>query len=242
MTALCRANTTFVPVKNATRNVVLVLGALSIASCAFVGVSTYNARRDATARLDELREMEISRNSTARFESLKRKYGSKLHPMEGCTQQFCQYEINLSNRTISALRVVPYTEMNVWFTVYEGSLQWAMIEYRTALKGSNSPVVHIHVGMCSHGCGVRFDVNPHGTTQQMWNGLVGFDTRATPQQRDAALALNLNCFARIGGCKDIIDLLPTIWKHTNPGMISSRLVGLSQQLEESHGFPSPDDF
>jgi hypothetical protein len=31
---------------------------------------------------------------------------------------------------------------------------------------------------CVHGCGVRFDVNPHGTTQQMWNALVSFDTRA----------------------------------------------------------------
>jgi hypothetical protein len=85
-----------------------------------------------------------------------------------------------SNKPVSSLRMVPYTDMNVWFTVYKGSLQWAMLEYRTALKGPNSPVVHVHQGMCSHGCGVRFDVNPHGTTQQMWNALVSFDTRASP--------------------------------------------------------------
>jgi hypothetical protein len=141
--------------------------------------------------------------------------------------------MSLSNGSISTFRVVPYAEMNVWFTVYKGSLQVAMLEYRTALTGPNSPVVHIQQGLCAHGCGVRFDVNPHGTTQQMWNGLVEFDARATPQQRDAALALNLECLARLGGCEDIIDLLPTVWTHNGRGTISSRLVGLSEQLEYS---------
>ena len=132
--------------------------------------------------------------------------------------------------------------MNIWFTVYEGSLQVAMLEYRTALKERDSPVVHVQEGMCSHGCGVRFDVNPHGTTGQMWNGIVEFDARANSEQRDAALTLNLGCFARLGGCKTIVDLLPSMLAHTGSERISSRWVGLSQKLEESRGFPSPDDF
>ena len=85
-------------------------------------------------------------------------------------------------------------------------------------------------------------VNPDGTTREMWNGIVEFDARANSEQRDAALALNLGCFARLGGCKDIIDLLPTIWAHTGSEQISSRWVGLAQELEESHGFVSPGDF
>jgi hypothetical protein len=229
-------------VKNLTRNGMLALPVLLVALYAFVGISILHTRRDAAARLDEFRQLGASGDATVTFKSLQRKYGSKLRPIEGCTQQFCQYEINLSNRTVSALRIVPYTELNILFTVYKGSVQIAMLEYRTALRGPQSPVVHVQKGLCAHGCGVRFDVNPHGTTQQMWNGLVTFDTRATPRQRDAALALNLDCFARIGGCKDIIELLPTVWTRTSPGTVTSRLVGLSQQLEESHGFPSPDDF
>ncbi len=128
--------------------------------------------------------------------------------------------------------------MNVWFTVYRGSLQFTMLEYRTALNAPNSPVIHVQQGLCAHGCGVGFDVNPHGTSQQLWNGLVEFDPSATRQQRDAALAVNLECLTRVHGCRDITDLLPTVWTHTSPGTISSRLIGLSQILEESHGFPS----
>lgn len=214
---------------------------LLVASGAFVGISEFKTRRDAAATLDDLKLLGTSKDPTVGFELLKRRYGRKLRPL-GCSQQFCQYKISFSNRSISALQIVPYTELNVWFTVYEQSLQIAMLEYRTALSGPESPVVHVQAGMCGRGCGVRFDVNPHGSTQQIWNGLVEFDTRTTPEQRDAALALNLDCLSRIGGCKDIVELLPRVWTYAGPGTITSRLVGLSQRLEESHGFPSLDDY
>jgi len=76
----------------------------------------------------------------------------------------------------------------------------------------------------------------------MWNGIVEFDTRATPEERDAALGLNLKCFSMISGCRNIIELMPTVWTQNTQGMISSRLMGLSQQLEESHGQPTSEDF
>jgi hypothetical protein len=228
--------------KSAIRKVTTGLAVLLIGACAFACVSAYKTYRTAKERLAEFKELGVSKNPAAEFEALRHKYRTKLHPLEGCSQRLCQYEIDLSNQSVAALRIVPYTEMNIWFTIYDGSLQVTMLEYRTALKGPNSPIVHVQQGMCSHGCGVRFDVNPHGTTRQMWNGIVEFDTRASDEQRNAALALNLSCFARPGGCKDIIDLLPTMWAHIGSEEISSRLVGLSQKLEESHGFPSPDDF
>jgi hypothetical protein len=220
----------------------LAVTGLSVTLCIFLGSSAIKLPRSVTARLSELRELGISKDPTATFELLRRKYGSELHPVEGCTAQLCQYEISLSNATVAALRIVPYTEMNTQFTTYKGSLVYAMVEYRVALRDPHSPVVHIQQGTCAHGCGVRFDVNPHGTLQEMWNGLVMFDTRASSQQRDAALALNVGCVNRLGGCKDIVDLLPTMWMQSRPGGVSSRFVGLSQQLEESHGSLSPDDF
>jgi len=218
------------------------LAVVLIGGCGFLCVSAYGTYRTAKERLEEFRNLGLSNDPTAQFEALRRKYGTDLRPLERCTPRLCQYEVDLSNKAVAAFHIVPYTEMNIWFTVFEGSLQVAMLEYRTALKRPSSPVVHVQQGMCSHGCGGRFDVNPHGTTRQMWNGIVEFDTRASPEQRHAALAINLSCFVRLGGCKDIIDLLPTMWAHTGSEEISARLVGLSQELEQSHGFPPPDDF
>lgn len=194
---------------------------------ALTALSAFLTYREARVRLNELRELGLSKDPTAGFESLKRTYGTRLRPTEGCAQRFCQYELSFSNQAISRLRLVPYTEMTTWYTVYNGSLEFAMLEYRVALAGPNSPVVHVQEGMCAKGCGVRFDVNPHGKSQQLWNGIVEFDTRATPRERNAALGLNLVCLARIGGCRNITELLPTVWTQNPDGSISSRLMGLS---------------
>ena len=132
--------------------------------------------------------------------------------------------------------------MKVWFTVDKGRLVETQLEYRSALKGSNSPVVHVQQGLCAHGCGVRFDLTPHGTTKQIWNGLVELSVGATQAEKDSAFALNLNCFHRISGCKDISEMLPAVWQRTGQEAITSQLAGLSQRLEESHGLASPDDF
>lgn len=204
------------------RNLLLTLAVLFVAFCVFVAVSVFTTRRNANEKLNDIERLVVSSSPQANWKQLQRKYGAKLQSAVGCTELMCQYEITISNRELAFLRLVPYTEMNVWFTVYKGSLVWTMVEYRTALRGPNSPVVHVQEGVCAHGCGVRFDVNPHGTTQQTSNGIVEFDTRATPAQRRAALALNLGCFARIGGCKDIVDLLPTVWARTGQRQVTSR--------------------
>ena len=155
---------------------------------------------------------------------------------------FCTYEADVSNRAISWLPLLPYTEMNVWFTVDRGQLVMTMLDYRSALKEPKiSPVVHVQQDICSRGCGVRFDVNPHGRDKQMWNGLVEFNPRATEAEKEAALALDLTCFYRVGGCKSISELLPTIWERTGTKTVTARMVGLSQRLEETPGFMSPDD-
>lgn len=94
--------------KKTAKAIMLGLATLLITFCAFVGISAYKTRRDATARLNEFRELGASKNPTAIFASLRHKYGSKLHPIEGCTEQLCQYEMSLSNRSISTLRIAPY--------------------------------------------------------------------------------------------------------------------------------------
>jgi hypothetical protein len=95
--------------KNTVRKLTTGLAVVLIAGFAFVCVSAYRTYRTADARLGELKELAVSKNPTAQFEVLRRKYGVRLHPLEGCTQRLCQYEIDLSNQSVAALRIVPYT-------------------------------------------------------------------------------------------------------------------------------------
>lgn len=221
----------------------LVTASAIMAGAIFVLVSEMKTSRDAKMLMDELRELSVSSSPNNTFDSFQWRYGrGRFKYSEGCTFHYCTYEVDISNSTIAKLHFTPYTEMKAWFTFDKGQLVLTLIEYRSALKGPHSPVVHVQQGICAHGCGVRFDVNPHGTEKQMWNGLVEFNPNATQEQREAALGLNVDCFHRIGGCKDIAELLPTIWLRTGSDSVTSRFVGLSQRLEESHGSPSSDDF
>ena len=204
----------------------------------FVVIAGFRVRAEARTALSDIRNLQDSDNPTAAFELLKRTYGKRLQPNERCSPEHCQYLVTVSNHSVSALHLIPYAELRVWYTVYRSSLILAMAEYRVAPQSGNSPVVHVQVGMCADGCGVRFDVNPHGLSRQMWNGLVDFDTRATQQERDAAYALNLDCLTSMRPCTDISDLLPTMWSRRGPAGVQSRLMGLSQDLEESHRITS----
>lgn len=207
----------------------------------FVGISVYRIRRQATILLYDFRELGTSTNPTASFGRLTQKYKGQIHRLGTCTPKLCQYEMTFSNKVLSPLRIIPYTEINLIFNEYDGGIRSAMLDYRAALTDRESPTIHIEQGSIAKGCGMRFDVSPHGTSGQLWSGLVSYDQRATAQQRYSALALNVNCLVKLGGCKDIADLLPTMWSHSGPRTISSRLVGWSQELEESHQFPSPDE-
>jgi hypothetical protein len=216
---------------------------LVVAVAIFVLGSVMRTQRDAMMLIAELKDLSVSSRPNDTFDSFQRKYGrSKFKYSDPCVMHFCTYEVDISNKAIAKLHLAPYTEMKAWFRVERGQLVLALVEYRSALKRPYTPVVHVQQGICVHGCGVRFDVNPHGTNTQMWNGLVEFNPRATQPEREAALAFNLGCFYRTTGCKDITELLPAVWQRVGSDAVTSRFVGLSQRLEESHGIPSPDDF
>ena len=96
--------------KEATGKIAIGSAFLLVCAFAFVSVSTYVTYRTAKERLREFKELGLSKNPTVQFEALRRKYGTKLRPLDGCSQRLCQYEIDLSNESIAALRLVPYTK------------------------------------------------------------------------------------------------------------------------------------
>jgi hypothetical protein len=225
------------------RKILLSIAALLIAVFSVVVLLAARARIQARTALDEFMSLGTSDDPTSGFKTLQQKYGRKLQANEHRVPEICQYALTNSNGQLAAMHVVPYAEMVIYCTVYKGKLVDGLIEYRAALHAEHRPTVHIQQGMCAHGCSAsRFDVSPHGTANQIWNGLVELRPRATPQERSAALALNLDCITKFSGCKDITEFLPTMWAHVSPTSVKSLLIGESQRLEETHQFPSSDDF
>src|SRR4029077_4693459 len=126
------------------KTLVVVCALLIVAASVFVLGSVTRTRREARMLIEELKELSVSSRPNDTFDSFQWRYGhNRFKHSEACTFHFCTYEVDISNHVIAKLHLAPYTEMKTWFTVDKGQLVLALVEYRSALKGPHSPVVHV---------------------------------------------------------------------------------------------------
>lgn len=192
-------------------------------------------RYQARAFIEELRSLDKAADPTAISRSLMRTHENRL-VSHNCERDFCQYQYLFTNGVISTLQIVPKASIRMYLTTHAGSLSLIYVEYTSAVSKADSPIVSIQEDFCrktDNRCN-NFDINPHGRDLgQTWNGIVEFGQLAREEQKRAAWGLNLNCLTTIHGCQDISQLLPTIWKGTSPGKVSSRVRSDSDSIAES---------
>lgn len=189
--------------------------------CLAVFVAAWNVRNDAGELLAALRRM-ASPDPAPEFEALRQRYGAKLKRDEQCTELDCQYHLQMNNRAVSWTHLFRYTELDAYFSIFRGRFEFFFISFSQESRHRNSPVVHIQF-VHSNDLWAAFSLNPHGRSSDLWNGMIDFNLTAKPTDRDAALDVNLNCLVRIGGCHDIAEMSPRIWKVTSPTVIYSRM-------------------
>jgi len=173
--------------------------------------------------LDDVLALTSVPNRDAAFTAMRQRYGNRLTPDESCTADICSYRVTVSNRLLSALFRVPYTELNARFDLRGESVVTVMVEYRSAQSNRESPVVHVQTDFCvGHRCG-PFDflyVHPwmQSAIPERWNGVVEMGFATAPELRHAALSLDPNCLTKIRGCTDIAQLLPLVWRPSDTGV------------------------
>ncbi|SRR5581483_389697 len=162
------------------------------------------------------------------FAAFKKKYGERLRSL-GCWSprtgyEVCSYQVTVSNRAISKVFQIPFTELNARFDLLNRSISAAMVEYRSAQRKGESPVVHVQTDFCPaiSTCG-SFDffyVNPWSLSSapERWNGIVEMGFSTAPELQRAALSLNSKCLTSIRRCTDIAQLLPSVWSASPNGV------------------------
>jgi len=214
------------------RRSLTILGVAVALFCAVMASSALFTRRKAKVLIDDLKRLDAAADPTSVFRSFQQKHGDEF-PREKCIADKCYYELVIRNRVLSTFHLAPRTEIRTYFTLYRGSLGMLNVEYTSAVFKQNSPIVGLQEAFCSVECD-GFYLNPHGRdVGPVWNGSVAFGQKSTPDQKQAAFALNLTCLAAFGGCKDISELLPSLWKRTSPGAVSSRVRSNSDSTAET---------
>jgi hypothetical protein len=207
----------------------------------FAAIRIYAVHR-AAELVAEIRNIDQAPDPIVFSRALMQKYGDAL-VAEKCEADFCQIHYLLSNRLLSTLHLAPRSEIEVYFTIFKGSLAVVHVQYTSDVFQANSPVVHVQEDFCAARTDIscdHFALNPHGrNVSPTWNGDIEFGQLATVEQKRAAWALNLNCMTAFDGCKDIAELSPSLWKLTGSSTVSSRLRSTADSIAEASQ-PLPD--
>jgi hypothetical protein len=194
------------------------------------------ARHQANTIITDFSSLDTLSDPSATADALIRRYRNHLVD-KNCQSSLCQYQFLFTNKAVSTFRVVPRAEIRVYVTMNRAALSIVNLEYTSAVFKANSPIVGVQEDFCRAGrvppCDY-FYVDPHGrNVLKTWNGSVMFGQMATMKQRRAAWALNPDCFTARRGCTNITELLPTIWKLTSPGAVSSRMRSMADSISDA---------
>lgn len=213
---------------------IVVVGLLLV--CAVIRGGVWDKSQQAESLIDDLKRLDLSADPTSSFRAFKEKHHHQL-AMDECRDNVCQYEFVVSNWVLSALHLAPPTEMRAWGTLVQGRLAAVGIEYTSRTLKQDSPIVRVQEDFCADRTDIRCDhfaLNPHGrNVAPAWNGIIEFGQLATVEQKGAAWSLNLDCFLSHETCKDISQPLPTLWKATGPGEVSSRVRSTADSISEA---------
>ncbi|MGA2904758.1 MAG: hypothetical protein ABSD98_13065 [Candidatus Korobacteraceae bacterium] len=154
------------------------------------------------------------------LEELRRYYGSKLK-VNGCDASGCAYTLTVSNRVLAALHLVPYTEMESYFWVRNGLVLRNMLDYMTTVDRRYNVTAHADVQFdkeCVFALDPWNDSSPFNS-----NGLASISSDCSNAEKQAVFGLDTSCLTRLGGCRSVADLLPTIWGHNASKAIECRI-------------------
>jgi hypothetical protein len=208
---------------------------MSLLCAVIIGGAIY-ARHQAETFIEKIRNVDTAPDPTAVSRSLIRMYSNRL-VSQNCERKFCQYQFLFTNSVISRLHIAPRAEIRTYVNIYAGSLSSINVEFTSAVFKADSPIVSVQEDFCGDRTDIsceHFGINPHGRdVGQTWNGDVEFGQQATGEQKRAAWALNLGCVTAFHGCRNIGQLLPTLWKLTGPGTVSSRMRSTADSIAEA---------
>jgi len=200
------------------------------------------SRRKVESLLRDVSVLSNSQDPTAYFSFMKRRYARDLQPKDYCTPSRCIYEVAITNKMPYWFRPIPRTGFTASFEIYDGSLIHVLMQYRSSRSDVPSPLVWVQQDIWTNpsiGCN-WIAVDPHGRdVKQTAHGDVDLGRCATPFEKKVALNFDLECMTKLGGCKDISEMLPDVWKRTAPDAVSTRIRTWGDSIAE-RALPLPN--
>ena len=196
----------------------IVVVGLLLALVPAVALVIYSKRLKHSAEKVVRVSYELSqRESPPTLEDLRQRLGTQLRQSAACTDSGCEYEVRLSNRLLSKLRLAPYTALRSSFWVRDNVLEENVLEEWTVSR-RGGVVAYVDAKYCEE-CNDFGIVPCVGATASVRSGSVRIGSRSRFVDKQTAFGFNTECFSGLRGCASVAELLPTIWGTTSEGTI-----------------------
>lgn len=214
----------------------LLLGAGLIAAIACGSLFPYTQYLAKSARFLVQTTYELSEEKQPpSVASIQERFGNRLR-LDECRGSECAYTVILSNRGLSALHIVPYTEMHSYFWTRDGVVLRNMLDYTTTVRHGHRIVSHVQIDFCKECQMVA--IHPWDSDSPLdTNGLVMIGSEASSQSHSTVLSVNTGCLAKIGGCRSVAELLPAVWKETADAKIACVIQNDRGTVEKPVNWP-----
>lgn len=168
--------------------------------------------------ISAVREVEVAKTTLDEFRTkMEQKGFSNLAlPCKGTT---CSFELQVDNTFLHRIRVAPSTVARVSVAFEKGVA--SEIYILTEVHGSDqngtvfperTVVIWQTLGVTSQ-CPSAYILNikRRGPSDKISSASIRMDACVSREDKMRALAINANCFSRLGGCKDVEAILPQIF-------------------------------
>jgi hypothetical protein len=174
---------------------------LILPACGIAVWNTIRTRSAAREILRDIGDLQVGEATFANAQRITQKYSQYLlGSSEPCSPMSCRFSFGFDNRWLSKTGLTPLTTFTAQLYVARGKVTW------TELMLATDPVTKVFVEEYPSGTqtstflagGKLITVHPlpHAILID-----VKFTSDANPIQKNAAMAFDLNCLTKLGGCK-----------------------------------------
>lgn len=213
---------------------IAILIVLSICSLG-IAVETMQIRKRAEAFLRDASHLQLRVATLSQVKKLADKYGGQAEPSTCNSSGGCSFFFTFDNRWLYRLFLAPHTRFTCALGVADN-----VLDYRRALliSGNTSAAFGAFINerlSLPSGVPAPFHISRQWDgSGERWRVHIDMTPDASTEQHQTAYSLNLLCLSKLGGCRDAMQLLPSItW--TN----SSAIGVIPQQSAKEALRPSP---
>lgn len=176
-----------------------------------IGIYAIHLRNSAQTLIASARQIRSAADAEVQIAMWRRKFsGEYSEYTEG--NQGRVYQVQLDNRLLSWLHIIPSTVLFVSVGMQERSLGDVLVLLATEANGQRSASVHVIFG------GKTLSRNPNvlsvnGTVDASGrpkSTVVELTSQVPPAEKEKAFAFDARCLVKLGGCKDAAEILPSV--------------------------------